>query len=78
MDVIVEFVGPVRRPPGVADAIALALGQGATVDDALARLGYVETERALLRVLRQGETIHRFDELSDGDTLTVFLLLGGG
>jgi sulfur carrier protein ThiS len=78
MRVTVEFVGPVRRPPGVTDRAGVTLPEGATVDDALSHLGYAETERNLLRVLRSGETIHRFGEVSEGDRLTVFLLLGGG
>jgi molybdopterin converting factor small subunit len=78
MEITLEFVGPVRRPSGVDGVAVLALAEGACVDDALSKLGYTDSERRLLRVLRRGETAPRGTPLAAGDRLTVFLLLGGG
>ena len=74
----VRFVGPMRRPPDVGDETDVPVAGGATVDQVLERLGYRPTERRVLRVLRADLPLRLDDRVAAGDTLTVFLPVGGG
>jgi len=78
-EVSVTFVGPMRRPPGlVGDVAAVPAATAATVDAVLAALGYLPTERRVLRVLRKDVSLRLDEAVAAGDELLVFLPVGGG
>ena len=76
--VTVQLVGQMRRPRGVGDESRVAWRQGQTVDEVLAELGYLPTERRLLRVLLDDETVGPRTAVPPDATLVVFLPIGGG
>lgn len=78
MQVTISFLGPIRRPPGIGLTTVLEVEAEATVESALAALGYEEGDRRRLRVLVSGKPIGLSDRLGGARELTIFLPLGGG
>ena len=79
IEVEIGFVGPVRRPDGLATRSVIRLPEGAaTVDGLLFAVGYEEAERRHLRVLVSGRPTGRGQALRDGDVVTIYLAVGGG
>jgi molybdopterin converting factor small subunit len=78
MRVTIRFLGPIRRPPGVGLATELDVGAGATLEDALAALGYEASDRRRLKVLAAGKPVGLSERIAAGEELTIFLPLGGG
>lgn len=76
--VTVLFVGPMRRPKGVRDETDVPVAGPVTVATLLETLGYRPTERRVLRVLRDDRSLRLDDAVQPGETLTVFLPVGGG
>lgn len=78
MLVTIRFFGPIRRPPGVGLTTQLEVEAEATLERALAALGYEASDRRRLKVLAAGKPIGLSDRIADGEELTIFLPLGGG
>ena len=72
------FMGPVRRPEGMAASSLVEIDEGQRLDELLANLGYGPEERARLRVSSRGRSLTSSEQLGEVEELTVFLPLGGG
>ncbi len=77
MRVRVQFFGEMRRhlPPGRED-VALELADGASVADALARVGVQPDEERIVGL--NGALAHDTTPLHDGDELSLYHPMGGG
>ncbi len=74
-----EIVGILKRPAGwERGALALELGDDASIADALTKAGYDETGAARIQVLSGGKTLSKDAVPEDGATLTLYLPVGGG
>lgn len=77
MRVRVQFFGEMRRhlPPGRED-VALELADGASVADALARVGVQPDEERIVGL--NGALAQDTTPLRDGDELSLYHPMGGG
>lgn len=75
--VSVEFVGPVRRP-WREQRRDVEIGDGTTVASLVEQLGYSDADRRHLTVLVNSEKVPSSTILSDGDTIVVTMIVGGG
>lgn len=76
--VLVEFMGPILRPPGAGNEAEITFDDPATVGDLLANLGYRPVHQRHLGVFRDGRRLPRTAALVDGERLTVATPMGGG
>ena len=74
----ISFMGPIRRPPGVAAKTEVEIDEKSTVETLLTGLGYSVEDRSRLKILADGETLKLSDSVSGSRELTIFLPLGGG
>lgn len=77
-EAVVSFFGPVRRPAGVGATTRVRLTGAETADAILATLGFVDVERARLRVMVSGRSLKPDEPIGDATEVSVFLPLGGG
>ena len=61
----VTFLGPLRRPPGVAQKDVISVPAGGTIEDVLRQLGYGGSERKQLQLLLDGQPAHLADALGE-------------
>jgi hypothetical protein len=74
----VTFLGPLRRPAGVAQKDVISVPSEGTIEDVLRQLGYQGSERKQLQLLLDGQPAHLADVLGEAQELAIFLPLGGG
>jgi len=77
-EVEVEIVGPIRRPKGAGSRLRVPLPEKGTVAAVLEALGYGEADRAMLRAMIDGQPVHHEHRLAGGESVKVFMVLGGG
>jgi sulfur carrier protein ThiS len=76
--VVVSFTGPVRRPRGVPVRGEHQVPPGGTIEALLDSLGYDAGDRTHLRAVVDGRTVPLGSRLEGGETITVFMPVGGG
>lgn len=77
MKIEIEFLGPMRRP-WPERARPLDVEERSSVSDVLRQVGYTEEETTHLTFSVNGVPARLAQSLTDGDQLSVMLLLGGG
>ncbi len=75
--VSIEFVGPVRRPWRVQRR-DVDVEDGTTVAGLVEQLGYSAADSRHLTVLVNSEKVRASNALSEGDTVVVTMIVGGG
>ena len=79
MQVTIDFMGPVLRPPGVAtNPHTATVAPTTTVQALLLGLGYQPAHVRHLAVFREGDRLPPTTELRDGDVVTLSVPFGGG
>lgn len=75
--ILVQFVGPVRRP-GPERSLSIDPTGLTTIGDLLGRLGYAAHEIAVLTVLAGGVRLTPDSPLSGVTSIEILLAIGGG
>ncbi len=73
-----HFLGPVRRPAGLATKATVPLPEPPTLAGLVAALGFTAEDEARLHFMVDGRRVVRDHPLSAGQRVTIFLPLGGG
>lgn len=77
-EVLLTFTGPVRRPAGLAARSRLPLAAEVTLAGLLLGVGYAPEEIERLRAVVDGVPAPLDRPLAGGESVTVFVPVGGG